>query len=120
MAKTNYYPMLSDFSFAPLYYYANKGENVFGYEVDHVDDGYYVLQDAPGFEKDDISLEYENGYLTMKGEKTYKINGKEKTKNFYTKLKVGNVSEDIKANLENGILKVFVPKDKKIIKVQLK
>lgn len=112
---------LSDIT--PIFYYVNrldKDAESLDYELNQVDDGTYILHDAPGFTKDDINLEFENGYLTIEGERKYKINKKEKTRKFKTKIKLGDVSGDLEATIENGILSVFVPNYKKNEKKTIK
>lgn len=106
-----------------ILYYVNrldKDAESLDYELNQVDDGTYILHDAPGFTKDDINLEFENGYLTIEGERKYKINKKEKTRKFKTKIKLGDVSGDLEATIENGILSVFVPNYKKNEKKTIK
>ena len=96
------------------------------------DDVYHIVMDVPGFKKEDISLEYEDGYLKIKAthEEEEKSNKKymrrERTsiqrceRSFY----LGELNEDmIKAEFKDGILKVSVPKideketSKKIINI---
>lgn len=86
-------------------------------------EGNYVLEiDIPRFQKEEIKIEYEQGYLKVIAEKRENaLDDKEETKylrrertsiskcqrQFY----IGNVSEDeIKANFKNGVLTVLVPK----------
>lgn len=83
------------------------------------DDGkYHVEMDVPGFDKNDISVECEDGYLTIEAEK--KSESEEKNKKYirkertYGKVKrqfyVGNVDEEnVKAEFKNGVLKISVP-----------
>lgn len=97
-------------------------------------DSYYIEALLPGFDKEDINLDYENGYITISAirnaendesnsDKKYirreRVYGKT-TRKFY----VGDVSEDrISAEFKNGILEIVVPKeekkiDKKIIQIK--
>lgn len=81
--------------------------------------GKYILEmDVPGFKKEDINMELENGYLKVSAEKTLDSDEKENKKyvrrerHSFTKCErsfyVGDVSEeDIKANLKNGIIRNF-------------
>lgn len=88
-------------------------------------DGRYELNmELPGYTKEDVKLSLKNGYLLVEAE--HKDNKEEKDKkgkvihqeryfgscsrSFY----VGNTvkEEDIKANFENGELKITVPKAK--------
>lgn len=86
-------------------------------------DGSYLLDvELPGFKKEDIHLNLENGYLTI--EANHNIDNSEKdqegnvirrersygscSRSFY----VGDAitEEEIKAKYENGELKIFLPK----------
>lgn len=82
----------------------------------------YILEiDIPGFKKEDIDIEYDNDYLTVKVEKKgFDENTEEKEyikkersmyeqyeRSFY----IGSIDENkIKAKFENGILKLNIPK----------
>lgn len=82
------------------------------------DGKYYVEMDIPGFDKKDISINCENGYLTIEAEKNYENEDKSKKyirrERTYGKVKrqfyVGDIeTENIKAEFKNGVLKVIVP-----------
>ncbi len=84
-------------------------------------DGHYVIEvDVPGFNKDEIKVDYENGYITIlaKREEQKEEDGKnyfkreryygEQSRSYY----IGDVIEnDIKAKFEDGILKIVFPKE---------
>lgn len=82
----------------------------------------YVLDvDLPGYEKDDIKLSIEDGYLTINAETNSKKDDKEEGKfvrkeRYYGKCSrsfyVGDniKSEDVKASFKNGTLRVTIPK----------
>lgn len=85
-------------------------------------DGKYMLEiDVPGYDKEDIKIELQDGYLTVSAEKNEEKEDKHAkylkrerfsgmcSRSYY----VGeNVSEeDIKANFKNGILKIEFPKE---------
>ncbi len=89
-------------------------------------DGKYIVDiDLPGYEKEDIKLSIENGYLTVNASAKKEVNDSEKhgtyihqeryigecSRSFY----VGdNVKEeDVKANFKNGTLSLEFPKEKK-------
>lgn len=84
---------------------------------------YVVEMDVPGFKKDEINIDVEKGYLTIsashneeKDEEEKNYIRKERTygeakRQFY----VGDVDEEaIKANFNDGVLKVIVPKKEEI------
>lgn len=81
----------------------------------------------PGFKKEDINLDFQEGKLTISGERKFDA-GKQNTKYHFIQTNYGqftrafflpdNVNEAaIEANFENGILTVVIPKDeKKVLK----
>ncbi len=91
---------------------------------------YHIVMDVPGFNKDDIKIESDNGYLTITASKE---NDSTEEKNYirrernYGKYErtfyLGEVELDnIKAEFKDGILRVIVPKkevesSKKIIEI---
>ena len=106
-------------------------------DVHEHDDHYEVDIDLPGFQKDQIKLELENGYLTVsaaKGldkdetDKKGKVIRQERyagalQRSFYVGDNV--TEEDIAAKYENGVLKLSVPKkdapklpEKKVIMIE--
>ena len=86
------------------------------------EDGKYLIDiDLPGYEKDNIKIEIENGYLTvqasMNSEKEEKKKGKFVRRERYEgtcsrSFYIGDdiKSEEIKANFKNGILTLAIPK----------
>ena len=84
----------------------------------------YVLEaDLPGFKKEDIHVDIEDGYLTISAEKGLDKDEQEKESGHYIRREryagacsrsfyVGEdvQQEDIKAEFKHGILKLFVPK----------
>lgn len=87
------------------------------------EDGKYIIEmDVPGMKKEDISIEFEDGNLTItasnetveKENKKYlrkeRVSISKCTRSFY----LGDISEDeIKAEFIDGILKISVPKENK-------
>ncbi len=83
-------------------------------------EGYEVKAEVPGIRKEDIRISFENGLLTLKGEK--KQESEEKHKNTYRverafgrfertfRLPDGIKSDAIKARYDNGVLTVVIPK----------
>lgn len=86
----------------------NIKENEKDYELD---------LELPGFEKNDIKISLENGYLTVsatrKKEEGQKYLRREISQNVSRSYYVGNgtTREQIKAKYNNGILTLTVPKD---------
>ena len=85
------------------------------YEVNQTEDGAYLFFDAPGFNKNNLKVEMENGVLHIEGKRTYKINGKEKTRTILKEFNIGESynPDSIEATIEDGLLTVFVPNYKK-------
>ena len=50
--------------------YGKHAQNLMKTDVKETEDGYEVDVDLPGFKKDEISLELNNGYLTISTEKS--------------------------------------------------
>ena len=73
-------------------------KNLMKTDIREHDAGYEMDIDLPGFKKDEIKVELENGYLTIGTMQ----------RSFY----VGDdvTQEDIKAKFENGILRLSIPK----------
>lgn len=101
-------------------------------DVKATDAGYELEIDVPGIDKENISVQLENGYVTVTA-KTEKKNdeGKENghyirrerfygtySRSFYVGEDVNE--EDVKAKYENGTLKLFVPDKEKQPKVETK
>ena len=81
---------------------------------------YNVVLDTPGFDKDDIKIDVEDGYLTIEASKSKENEEKDaryiRRERVYGSFKrqfyIGDVdAEDIKAEFKNGTLKVSVPKN---------
>ena len=96
-------------------------------------DSYEVDIDLPGFKKDEIKLELENGYLTISAAKGLDKDETDKKTGKYIRREryAGNLSrsfyigdgvkqEDIKAAFKNGILSITVPKEDKTAKEEKK
>ena len=93
-------------------------------DIKEVDGNYELSVELPGFNKEDISVELKNGYLTISAKHEESDDKKDDNGNYIRReRKVGSCvrsfyvgsavkEEDIKAAYENGILKLSVPKDK--------
>ena len=91
-------------------------------DVREHDDHYDLEIDLPGFKKEDITVELENGYLTVTANKGHDQEEKDKkgtiirqerysgtmSRSFY--LGENYRTEDIKASFEGGVLTLNVPK----------
>ena len=103
--------------------YGKHAKNLMKTDVRETKDSYEVDVDLPGFKKEEIKMELENGYLTISAAKgldkdeTDKETGKYIRRERYAgacqrSYYVGEdiTEEDIKAEFKHGILKLFVPK----------
>lgn len=80
----------------------------------------HIDMDVPGFNKDDVKIDLDDGILTIVATKHEEK--EDKDKNYYRKertfgtfkrqFNVGNVNEDsIEAHFNNGVLKINFPKE---------
>ena len=89
-------------------------------DVKETDEGYEVDVELPGFKKDEIQLELNNGYLTITAEKGLDKENKKgrmlrqeryagvMQRSFYVGEHV--TEENVKASYESGVLHLLVPK----------
>ncbi len=116
------FPMMRDFGDIDKKLYGKHANHVMKTDVHENEGGYEVDIDLPGFKKEEIALNLENGYLTVSAAKGLDKDEEDKRgklirrerycgsmqRSFY----VGeNVTDDeIKARFEDGVLKLTVPK----------
>ena len=76
-------------------------------------DGAYCFFDVPGFNKTNLQVDVEDGYIYIQGKK--KFTGEETERNIYHKLKIGEGynPDTIEATVEDGVLTLFIPNYKK-------
>ena len=102
--------------------YGKHAKNMMKTDIREHDEGYEVDIDLPGFKKDEISIELENGYLTVSAAKGLDKDAEDKKGKYIRKERYAGAmqrsfyvgenltDEDIKAKYENGILRLSVPK----------
>ena len=103
--------------------YGKHAKNMMKTDVKETEKGYEVDIDLPGFKKDEIQLELNDGYLTISAAKGLDEEDKDKKSGKYIRKErysgacsrsfyVGDAvtEEDIKGEFKHGILKLFVPK----------
>ncbi len=102
--------------------YGRHAKNMMKTDIRETDEGYEVIMDLPGFKKDEIEVQLENGYLTVSAAKGLdKDEADKKGKYICRERYAGEMSRsfyvgenildtDIRARFENGILKLDVPK----------
>ena len=98
---------------------SNSEKNAMKCDIYEKGGDYHIEMDVPGFDKKDISIHVDNGYLTITAEKQNEEKDEEKKyirrersygkyeRSFY----LGDLETDgIKAEFNNGMLKLTVPK----------
>ena len=103
--------------------YGHHAANLMKTDIQEHDDGYTLEMDLPGFKKDEIKVELNNGYMTISAAKGLDEDEKDKKSGKYIRRErytgscqrsfyVGEdvTEEDNKAEFKHGILKLFVPK----------
>ena len=106
---------LQDSFFTPV---ASSGIKV---DIREKDDQYLLEAELPGFQKDQIKVDYDNSYLTISVEEQQEIN-EEKDSYICRERRLGKSSrtfhakdidpDGIEATYQDGVLKVVLPKNK--------
>ena len=102
--------------------YGKNSNRVMKTDIREHDTGYELDIDLPGFKKDEISVELENGYLSISAAKGLDKDEQDKQGKYIRRERyagamqrsfyVGDhiTQEDIKARFEDGILRLSIPK----------
>ena len=102
--------------------YGKNSNRVMKTDIREHDTGYELDIDLPGFKKDEISVELENGYLSISAAKGLDKDEQDKQGKYIRRERyagamqrsfyVGDhiTQEDIKARFEDGILRLGIPK----------
>ena len=111
--------------------YGKNAKNIMKTDIREHDTGYELDVDLPGFKKDEINIELENGYLTISAAKGLDKDEQDKKGKYIRKERyagamqrsfyVGDAvtEEDVKAKFEDGILKLSIPKkDEKAVETK--
>lgn len=111
-----------DFPFERDFWGGKNAKNMMKTDIREHDNGYEVDIDLPGFKKDEINVELENGYLTVSAAKGLDKDEQDKKGKYIRRERyagamqrsfyVGDTltQEDIKAKYDNGILSISIPK----------
>ena len=103
--------------------YGKHAKDLMKTDVRETEDSYVLDIDLPGFKKDELQVELENGYLTIRAEKGLDKDETDKkgryirqeryagalSRSFY--VGEGFTVDDMHAKFENGILQISVPKE---------
>ena len=120
---------MDDFAFPDIdkKLYGKHASHIMKTDVKEKDNTYEVDIDLPGFKKDEIQIQLENGYVTVSAAKGLDKDEKDKEGKYIRRERyAGNVSrsfyvgnnvqrEDIHPKFENGILSFTVPKEQKTV-----
>ena len=102
--------------------YGKNAKNLMKTDIREHDEGYELDIDLPGFKKDEITIDLDNGYLTISAAKGLDKDEQDKKGKYIRKERyagavqrsfyVGDAvtEEDVKAKFEDGILKLSIPK----------
>ena len=119
---------MNDFPFEKHFFgernplYGKHAKNIIKTDVKETDNSYELDIDLPGFKKEDINVQLDNGYLTIAAskslekedehEKSHYIRQERYSGSMSRSFYVGNdvKQEEIHAKYEDGILKLAVPK----------
>lgn len=111
--------------FKPLFY--EEKHHSMKTDIKETENSYVLDIEVPGFDKKDVNVSLENGYLTVSAQKRTFEGGengeKDKKKENYIRRErscsvsrsyyVGDVDKEaVKAKYENGVLTVDIPKEK--------
>lgn len=94
------------------------GEMNLSLETD--EDGYVAFADLPGFEKDEITLRFDDGLLTVEAEHEVTEDGEyatsRRSRHVYEQLRLpaAVVEDEITATYRNGVLEVHLPTEEEI------
>ena len=102
--------------------YGKHGKNLMKTDVKELEKGYEVAVDLPGFKKEDLHVELNNGYLTISASKSLNKDEKDQegkyirqeryvgscSRSFY--VGEGAEEKDIHAKFEDGTLRLAIPK----------
>ena len=101
--------------------YGKHAQNLMKTDVHENETDYEMDMDLPGFKKDQIKINLENGYLTIEASKEHDSEKKKHGKVIRQERYEGSMQrsfyvgdgvkvEDVKAKFEDGVLKLCIPK----------
>ena len=104
--------------------YGKHAKNVMKTDVRETDNSYELDIDLPGFKKDEVNVQLEDGYLTISAAKGLDKDEKKKGRYIRQERYAGQCSrsfyvgesvkpKDVHAKFEDGILKLSLPKAEK-------
>ncbi len=117
--RRNDFGLLEDIFSDP--FFRESETKVMKTDIKESEDGFSLIVDLPGYEKEEIKIEVENGYLTIHASKKKEIEENEDGKYVRRERYFGECSrsfyvgetletEDVRAQFKNGVLKLDLPK----------
>ena len=127
MPRNNNFDLFDNF-FDDDVFFTNKKNNLMKTDIKEKKDKYILDIDLPGYEKENINISINNGYLEVSAKISEEKNDEEE-KYVRKERYVGECSrsfylgddikeEDIAAEFKNGILKITIPKKEEIEKAK--
>ena len=124
MPRRNDFDLFDNF-FDDDMFFNSKKNNLMKTDIKETKNSYIIDMDLPGYDKDNINLSLEDGYLKINAKVEKEDNGDSDEKYVRRERFVGEcsrsfyvgdniVEEDIDAEFKNGILKVTIPKKEQI------
>jgi len=123
-----FHPLWDEFFFdRPFRKEMNQLQNMMRTDIEETENGYEFKIEVPGFERGDLNISFENGYLNVSANKTDNTQSHGKflrrervssacSRSFY----VGEIDESkINAALNHGVLTISVPKENKSARHQI-
>ena len=101
--------------------YGKNARNIMKTDVHELENSYEMNVDLPGFKKENIHVDFKEGYLTVRAEKGLEKEEKKERKVIRSERYVGSMSrsfyvgdiepESIKCKYEDGVLTLEFPKE---------
>jgi HSP20 family protein len=118
----SFFNMIDDFFSDPWLERSRFARDTFKVDIQETPEAYIVEAELPGIQKDEVAVDLRDGNLTIAVKREEKIN--EKKKNYIHQerrcsamsrsIYLGDADADgVKARLENGVLSIDVPRQKK-------
>ena len=102
--------------------YGKNAKNLMKTDIREHNEGYELDIDLPGFKKDEITIDLDNGYLTISAAKGLDKDEQDKKGKYIRRERYAGAAqrsfyvgdavteEDVKAKFEDGILRLSIPK----------
>lgn len=117
--RRNEFDVFDDF-FRGDNFFSRRDNSIMKTDIIEKKDEYVIEMDLPGYEKENINIELNDGYLEISAKTVRDENSKESEKYVHKERFFGqcsrnfylgdSIEQDIHAEFKNGILKVVIPK----------